>query len=110
MDGPTRDGTAKLVSRDQDLRRVRERGKEEKWKRRRRGRAGRRAKRREADSERGKVCRLELTIATHNVRTMAVDGKHGVGRAAEVLIENTRSEAVTSSDCKKPGVAASLPG
>ena len=29
--------------------------------------------------------RRELNIATHNVRTMAVDGKHGVGRAAEVL-------------------------
>ena len=38
-------------------------------------------------SEREKVRRQELTIATHNVRTMAVDGKHGVGRAAEVLSE-----------------------
>ena len=50
-------------------------------KRRRRDRAGRRAKRR-AESEREKVRRKELTIATHNVRMMAVDGKHGVGRAS----------------------------
>ena len=57
-------------------------------KRRRRGRAGRRAKQHEAESEREKVRRQELTIATHNVRTMAVDGKHGVGRAAEVLSEH----------------------
>ena len=56
-------------------------------KRRRRGRARRRVKRREAESEREKVRRQELTIATHNVRTMAVDGKHGVGRAVEVLSE-----------------------
>ena len=27
----------------------------------------------------------ELIIATHNVRTLTVDGKRGVGRAAEVL-------------------------
>ena len=56
-------------------------------KRRRKGRAGRHAKRCEAESEREKIRRKGLTIATHNVRTMAVDGKHGVGRAAEVLSE-----------------------
>ena len=27
----------------------------------------------------------EITVATHNVRTMAVDGKRGVGRALDVL-------------------------
>ena len=27
----------------------------------------------------------DITVATHNVRTMAVDGKHGVGRALDVL-------------------------
>ena len=27
----------------------------------------------------------EITVATHNVRTMAVDGKHGVGRALDNL-------------------------
>ena len=48
-------------------------------KRRRRGRAGRRAKRREAESEREKVRRKELTIATHNVRTIAVDGNTARG-------------------------------
>ena len=36
-------------------------------------------------NDRDRARRRELVIATHNVRTMAVDGKHGVGRAAEVL-------------------------
>ncbi|CAN0373569.1 unnamed protein product, partial [Ascophyllum nodosum] len=27
----------------------------------------------------------EIAVATHNVRTMAVDGTHGVGRALDVL-------------------------
>ena len=54
-------------------------------KKRRRGRTRRRAARRQASNDRGRVRRRELVIATHNVRTMAVDGKHGVGRAAEVL-------------------------
>ena len=54
-------------------------------KKRRRGRTRRRAARRQASNDRGRARRGELVIATHNVRTMAVDGKHGVGRAAEVL-------------------------
>ena len=54
-------------------------------KKRRRGRAGRRAARRQANNDRDRACRRELVIATHNVRTVAVDGKHGVGRVAEVL-------------------------
>ena len=112
MGGPTRDGTAEPASRDQisgangdgeRRKSVPEKYKKQKKqkirtettrrkkllarKRRRRGRAGRRVKRREAESEREKVRRQELTIATHNVRTMAVDGKHGVGRAADVLSE-----------------------
>ena len=52
---------------------------------RRRGRTRRRAARRQAGNHRDRARRRELVIATHNVRTMAVDGKHGVGRAAEVL-------------------------
>ena len=54
-------------------------------KKRRRGRAGGLAARRQASNDRDRARRRELVIATHNVRTMAVDGKHGVGRAAEVL-------------------------
>ena len=54
-------------------------------KKRRRGRTRRRAARRQASNDRGRARRGELVIATHNVRTMAVDGKHGVGRTAEVL-------------------------
>ena len=55
-------------------------------KKRRRGRTRRRATRRQASNNRDRARRRELVIATHNVRTMAVDGKHGVGRAAEVLV------------------------
>ena len=54
-------------------------------KKRRRGRTRRRAARRQASNDRDRARRRELVIATHNVRTMAVDGKHGVGRATEVL-------------------------
>ena len=54
-------------------------------KKRRRGRTRRRAARREASNDRDRARRRELVIAPHNVRAMAVDGKHGVGRAAEVL-------------------------
>ena len=54
-------------------------------KRRRRGRAERRrlhqSKRRNQARARGR----EIAVATHNVRTMAVDGTHGVGRALDVL-------------------------
>ena len=54
-------------------------------KKRRRGRTRRRAARRQASNDRDRAHRRELVIATHNVRTMAVDGKHGVGRAAKVF-------------------------
>ena len=54
-------------------------------KKRRRGRTRRRAARRQASNDRDRARRRGLVIATHNVRTMAVDGKQGVGRAAEVL-------------------------
>ena len=99
MGEPTRGGRAEPSSRDQKLRR--ERGQKLKdrslctknylkkkvfaRKKRRRGRTRRRAARRQASNDRDRARRRELTIATHNVQTMAVDGKHGVGRAAEVL-------------------------
>ena len=54
-------------------------------KKRRRGRTRRRAARRQASNDHDRARRRELVIATHNVRTMAVDRKHDVGRAAEVL-------------------------
>ena len=99
MGEPTWGGKAEPSSRDQKLRR--ERGQEledtnictknKKVKKvlarikRRRGRAGRRVARRQASNDRDRARRRELVIATHNVRTMAVDGKHGVGRVAEIL-------------------------
>ena len=86
-------------SRDQNLRRERGQKLEDRGlctknckkkkilarKKRRRGKTGRRAARRQASNDRDRARRRELVIATHNVRTMAVDGKHGMGRAAEVL-------------------------
>ena len=54
-------------------------------KRRRRGRAERRLLRQRERRNRARVRRWETTVATHIVRTMAVDGKHGVGRALDVL-------------------------
>ena len=54
-------------------------------KRRCRGRAGRRAAQRQASNDCARARRRKLILATHNVRTMAVDGKYGVGRAAEIL-------------------------
>ena len=54
-------------------------------KRRRRGRAARRLLRQRERRNRAHARGREITVATHNVRTMAVDGKHGVGRALDVL-------------------------
>ena len=54
-------------------------------KRRVRGKAGRCVARRQSSNNRDQARRKELIIATHNVRTMAVDGKHDLGQAAEVL-------------------------
>ena len=53
-------------------------------KRRRRGRAGRRLLRQSERRNRARARGREITVATHNVRTMAVDGTHGVGRALDV--------------------------
>ena len=54
-------------------------------KHRRRGRQARREAEKDTPSDHKQARRQELLIATHTVRTIAVDGKHGVGRAAEVL-------------------------
>ena len=72
----------------------RERGKIEKVKQRRkimvrkrrqRGRAERRRLRQNKRRNRVRARGREIAVATHNVRTMAVDGTHGVGRALDVL-------------------------
>ena len=54
-------------------------------KRRRRGRAERRLLRQRERRNRARARGREITVATHNVRTMVVDGNHGVGRALDVL-------------------------
>ena len=54
-------------------------------KRRRRGRAERRLLRQRERRNRPRARGREITVAPHNVRTMAVDGKRGVGRALDVL-------------------------
>ena len=54
-------------------------------KRRRRGRAELRLLRQRVRRNRARARGRGITVATHNVRTMAVDGKHGVGRALDVL-------------------------
>ena len=54
-------------------------------KRRQRGRAERRLLQQRERRNRSRARGREIIVATHNVRTMAVDGKHGVGRALDVL-------------------------
>ena len=54
-----------------------------KW--RRRGRAERRLMQQRKRRNQARARGREIIIATHNVRTKAVDGKHGVGRALDVL-------------------------
>ena len=54
-------------------------------KRRRRGKAERRRLRQSKRRNRARVRGREIVVATHNVRTMAVDGTQGVGRALDVL-------------------------
>ena len=54
-------------------------------KRRRRGIAERRRLRQSKSTNRARARGREIALATHNVRTMAVDGTHGVGRALDAL-------------------------
>ena len=53
-------------------------------KRRQRGKAERRLLRQSERRNRARARGREITVATHNVRTMAVDETHGVGRALDV--------------------------
>ena len=54
-------------------------------KKRRRGRVERRRLRQSKRRNRARARGREIPVATHNVRTMAVDGTGGVGRALDVL-------------------------
>ena len=51
----------------------------------RRGRAERRRLRQSKRRNRARTRGREIAVATHNVRTMAVDGPNGVGRALDIL-------------------------
>ena len=96
MGGTTRGGTAEPTSRDQNIRqeRDRERGMLKKVterrksltrKRRWRGKAEQRHLRQSETRNRARARGQEITVATHNVRTMALDGTQKVGRAVDVL-------------------------
>ena len=74
------------------IEKVTERRKRLARKRRRRGRAERRLLRQSKLRNRARARGREITVATHNVRTMAVDGTHGVGRALDVLSVYDRLE------------------
>ena len=67
------------------IRKVAERRQILACKKRRRGRAERRRLRQSKRRNRARARGREIAVATHNVRTMAVDGTHGVERALDVL-------------------------
>ena len=71
--------------REREMKEVTDRRKFLARKRRRRGRAERGLLRHRERRNRARACGREISVATHNVRTMVVDGKHGVGRALDVL-------------------------
>ena len=94
MGGTTRGGTAEPTSRDQNKRQ--ERGRKGKWEKKSQigenywranggGEAEQSLLRLRERRNRARARGREVTVATHNVRTMAVDGKHGVGRTLDVL-------------------------
>ena len=96
MGGAPWGGTAEPTSRDQTKgrngdkeRKIREEVTNSRKllarKRRRRGRAERHFLRQRERRNRARARGREITVATHNVRAMAVDGKHGVERALDVL-------------------------
>ena len=85
-----------------------EKRKSQARKKRRQGRAERRREGKKTVEARASSRQREITIATHNVRTMAVDGTHGVGRALEVL--SAYNDLSCASDSKRPGELASPSG
>ena len=96
MGGATRGWTAEPTSRDQSTRRERGQRKEDKIKvknrrkflarnQRRQGRAERYLLRQSERRNRARTRRREITVATHDVRMMAVDRTHGAGRALDMF-------------------------
>ena len=61
-------------------------------KQRRRGRAEGHLVQQQERRNRARARRRKITVATHNARTMAVDGTHGVGRAIDILSLHDRLE------------------
>ena len=76
--------------------------------RRRRGRAERRLLRQSERRNRARARGREITVATHNVRTMTMDRTHGVGRALDVLSVYDQLGA-TSSIYRRPAAVDSQP-
>ena len=84
---PRREDKIKSKNGDRErekIEKVTERKKRLARERRRRGRAERRLLRQSKRRNRARARGREITVATHNVRTMEVDGTHGVGRALDV--------------------------
>ena len=56
--------------------------------------------------------RQEITVATHNVRTIAVDGAHGVGRAIDVksLYNRLGCDVIGQQETRRSGHSAFFPG
>ena len=89
---PRRENKMQGMIRDRERKKIKksERRKILGRKRRRRGRAERRLLRQRKTRNRARARGRNITVATHNVRTMAVDGTHGVGRALDVLSVSDR--------------------
>ena len=75
----------------------------------RRGRVERRRLRQSKRRNRARARGWEITVATHNVRTMAVDGTHGVGRALDVLSVYYRlgRDVIALQETRRSGHSAS---
>ena len=71
---------------------------------------GRRTVRRQESNDRDRARRRELVIAIHNMRTMAVDEKHGVGRAVEVLdvYQEMGCDIISLQETRRSGQSALL--
>ena len=119
MGGATRGGTAGPTSRDQISRQEREQGKENIIKiikrrkrlarrRRRRGGAERRLVRQSETRNRARARRREITVTTHDIRTMAVDGTHGVGRALHIssVYDRLECDVIGLQETRRSGHSA----
>ena len=78
-------------------------------KRRRRGRAEWGLLRQRERGNRARARGWEITVATHNVRPMAVDGKRGVGRALDVLSVYNRLGCNVIGLYRRPSAVDSQP-